>query len=462
MSEVVIDNLTRKLEERGASDIKMNEVDDNKNSLNRLGKIYLASLMQNGSRKRIIYGEDGKKIATFSDGKVEFNRADLSDEEKKGLFNLVEERFGLANLGKIANLSGKPRFQLKGGQDGSTLFDKLQIRDSEMAQKLPDGLTTDSLYEEFLTFIDSNELPQGAIIKNINAPIIPVIATRDGKVFEIPPSVLEFQGTDSQSLKFEREKNTLKEDENGKVVQFPENIARATEKARFKIVDKNNRNRDDEQYLSFKISTDYLHGTSDSKGSHYNTEVYYERVRKNESNYDLQKGTHGDTIFAEEIPPYDRVGEVSDKANEHREDLISDDSAQGEILEANIEKTDQIISSAIKNWGLDKIPERDANEVNRIMRNEIVESTKKINKEKQTSDAINSEITSTANEKAKYLDMAYKIAKDSNIYGIRDVYDEIMEIKSKNKEIDDMDLYKQVKEQIYGQRVLGDNFGGVA
>lgn len=447
------ERIVRKLTYQGATDVNVIESKD----LNyKLGKFFIASLMINGSRKRIVYGEDGKKIASISDGKIEFNKVNLTNEEKDQLLDVVENQFGLTNLGSIAQLSGKPRFQLKDERDGSTLFDKLQLRDSEMSQKLPDGLTISSLFEGgFLTYIDTKDLPQGAVIKNKEASIIPVIATSDGKVFEVPSSILEYQGNDPQSLKYEREKNTLKKDENGNVVQFPENVSRITEKARYRIRDNNNRNRDDEQYLTFRTSTDYLHGTSDSKG--YNTELYYERIPKNLSEEALKKGTQKPGIYSEEIPPYDRAEEISDKANEYREDLRSDDDAIGEFKEYQTKTMNQIIDGAIRNWGLDKVSERDAIEINRIMQAEIKEQIENIDNKNEIRDTINSEITKTANERAKYLDIAYKISKDSDIYGIKDVYDKIMEIKSKNTEIDDITLYKQIHEQCNSERVLGDN-----
>lgn len=136
--------------------------------------------------------------------------------------------------------------------------------------------------------------------------------------------------------------------------------------------------------------------------------------------------------------------------------------ARDEKIETTSKNLNQVISNAIREVGLDRIPERDAIEINKIMQSEIMEQTNNASKESHISDSINSEITSAANEKAKYLDMAYKIAKNSNIYGIRDVYDEIMKMKSKNNKIDDFSLYKQVKEQIDGQRVLGDKMGGIA
>ena len=434
MSKVVIDNLARKLEERGASDIEINEVDDNENSLNRLGKIYLASLMQHDSRKRIIYGEDGKKIATFSDGKVEFNREDLSDKEKEGLSNLVEERFGLANLGKIANLSGKPRFQLSRELDGSTIFGKLQLRDSEMAQNMPDGITMDSLFDGFITYINPKELPDNSSVKNKDAKLIPVITSKDGKnVFEIPPSVLECQDNDSQSLKYEREKNTLKEDENGNIVQAPENSARITELARFKIPDTNNRNRNDAEYFVFRTNNDYLKGTSDSKG--YNIELYYERVKKSESEYDLKKGTHGDMIFSEEIPPYDRAEEISDKANEHREDLETDDDARGEIRDR----------------------QRDDTELNQQRAQEEEDNKDKVKKQYEKYGQATTEVANQVNEREYYYQMAETIAKDSNIYGPNDVYKMMMKVKNENQELSDKQLKEAIQQLIEGERVLGDS-----
>lgn len=434
MSKVVIDNLARKLEERGASDIAINEVDDNENSLNRLGKIYVSSLMQNGSRKRIIYGENGKKIATFSDGKVEFNREDLSDKEKEGLSNLVEERFGLANLGKIANLSGKPRFQLSRELDGSTIFGKLQLRDSEMAQNMPDGITMDSLFDGFITYINPKELPDNSSVKNKDAKLIPVITSKDGKnVFEIPPSVLECQDNDSQSLKYEREKNTLKEDENGNIVQAPENSARITELARFKIPDTNNRNRNDAEYFVFRTNNDYLKGTSDSKG--YNIELYYERVKKSESEYDLKKGTHGDMIFSEEIPPYDRAEEISDKANEHRVDLGTDDDSRDEI----------------------KDRQRDAVELNGQRAQEEKINDDRIKEKYEKDGQSTAEVASQVNERNRYMKIAERINNAIDTYGANYVYDKLMDFKKKNQNISDEQLEAVVQQQLEGERVLGEN-----
>ena len=424
MSKVVIDNLARKLEERGASDIKINEVNDNENS----------SLMQNGSRKRIIYGEDGKKIATFSDGKVEFNREDLSNQEKEGLFNLVEERFGLANLGKIANLSGKPRFQLSRELDGSTIFGKLQLRDSEMAQNMPDGITMDSLFDGFITYINPKELPDNSSIKNKDAKLIPVITSKDGKnVFEIPPSVLECQDNDSQSLKYEREKNTLKEDENGNIVQAPENSARITELARFKIPDTNNRNRNDAEYFVFRTNNDYLKGTSDSKG--YNIELYYERVKKSESEYDLKKGTHGDMIFSEEIPPYDRAEEISDKANDHRADLGTDDDARDEIRDR----------------------QRDATELNQQRAQEEKNDADNVKEKYEKDGQSTAEVASQVNERNHYMKIAERINNATDTYGANYVYDKLMKVKKENQNISDEQLEAVVQQQLEGERVPGPN-----
>lgn len=434
MSKVVIDNLARKLEERGASDIEIKEVNDNENSLNRLGKIYLSSLMQNGSRKRIIYGENGKKIATFSDGKVEFNREDLSNEEKKELTNLVEERFGLANLEKIANLIGKPRFQLSRELDGSTIFGKLQLRDSEMAQNMPDGITMDSLFDGFITYINPKELPDNSSIKNKDAKLIPVITSKDGKnVFEIPPSVLECQDNDSQSLKYEREKNTLKEDENGNVVQAPENSARITELARFKIPDTNNRNRNDAEYFVFRTNNDYLKGTSDSKG--YNIELYYERVKKSESEYDLKKGTHGDMIFSEEIPPYDRAEEISDKANDHRADLGTDDDARDEIRDR----------------------QRDDTELNQQRAQEEKNDADNVKEKYEKDGQSTAEVASQVNERNHYMKIAERINKAIDTYGANYIYDKLMKVKKENQNISDEQLEAVVQQQLEGERVPGPN-----
>ena len=434
MSEVVIDNLARKLQERGASDIDISEVNDNETPLNRLGKIYVSSLMQNGSRKRIIYGEDGKKIATFSDGKVEFNREDLSNEEEEGLSNLVEERFGLANLGKIANLSGKPRFQLSRELDGSTIFGKLQLRDSEMAQNMPDGITMDSLFDGFITYINPKELPDNSSVKNKDAKLIPVITSKDGKnVFEIPPSVLECQDNDSQSLKYEREKNTLKEDENGNIVQAPENSARITELARFKIPDTNNRNRNDAEYFVFRTNNDYLKGTSDSKG--YNIELYYERVKKSESEYDLKKGTHGDMIFSEEIPPYDRAEEISDKANDHRADLGTDDDARDEIRDR----------------------QRDDTELNQQRAQEEKNDADNVKEKYEKDGQSTAEVASQVNERNHYMKIAERINNAIDTYGENYVYDKLMKVKKENQNISDEQLEAVVQQQLEGERVPGPN-----
>lgn len=181
----------------------------------------------------------------------------------------------------------------------------------------------------------------------------------------------------------------------------------------------------------------------------------YERL----ANRIINQCSEWDSIFDKETL-IQRIQELHESPVIEVDDQMVFYEIVGEITVKNrgisIEKMNQIISNAINNAGLNEISERDANEINEIMKDEMKIISQNVKERQQTSSSIDSKITEVANDRAKYLDMAYKISKKSNTYGIRDVYDEIMKIKEENKEINDVSLFAQAKERLTNQRIKGD------
>ena len=450
MSEIVYGTSAKKLpNEDGVKD----EIQQDKTKANMIKdvniggkKFKIASYQINGKIEFAVFDpeKEKKKIATynFKESRLEVKDGfEISDEEKSLLTDEIQKQYqnSLINLSNLINLSGKDRPLISLAteiDDRSPLYTELQLEESGMENRIPDGISISSFKDGFLTFIEPSELPEGIFIQHPDAKRIPIITTKNGNhIYTLDDRNLEWTGNDSQSLINERQKNTVASNEFGELDTPPANNMENTEYARFKLK-RTRGNGEEQRYLTVQESKKHKENGTLEHGASIE-EVWIERMSLSvgQSEHSLNTGLGG-TIYAEELKSYGTPDSVLESARVHREELSSPDDARLEVYE----EYSRIVSRTLKNVISEseyQVQIRGDKELNMQMKQEVEKHAIEMAKQGKQSDEIMAAITNYANEVVNYWEMANELAKSSN-YTAKEIFNEILKQKEEkpNKEVD--------------------------
>lgn len=464
MSEIVYGTSAKKLpNEDGVKD----EIQQDKTKANMIKdvniggkKFKIASYQINGKIEFAVFDpeKEKKKIATynFKESRLEVKDGfDISDGEKSLLTDEIQKEYqnSLINLSNLINLSGKDRPLISLAteiDDRSTLYTELQLEESGMENRIPDGISISSFKDGFLTFIEPSELPEGIYIEHPDAKRIPIITTKSGNhIYTLDDKNLEWTGNDSQGLINERQKNTVASNEFGEIDTPPANNMENTEYARFKL--KKARDGEEQKFLSVRESEQHRKNSILEHGASIE-EVWIERMSLSvgQSEHSLNTGLGG-TIYAEELKSYGTPDSVLESARVHREELSSPDDARLEVYEEYSRIAARTLKKAISESEY-QVQIRGDEELNMQMKQEVEKRAIEMAKQGKKSDEIMAAITDNANEVVNYWEMANNLAKSSN-YTAKEIFNEILKQKEEkpNKEVD----VNKVVDDLESQKVPG-------
>ncbi len=215
---------------------------------------------------------------------------------------------------------------------------------------------------------------------------------------------------------------------------------------------------DDLLTLEIRQNPKFIDESTSQRNDAHNIEMSLGVQNISKSENELQHGLRTQSI---KLEAYDEVNRVEEF--EQRRDFSNHTGGTDDEYEYK-HNYDKEIDIAFKTIGEEKYNVRDAQELNSELKEELTNHIEDMKKEGKNGQMITAEIANVVENRSRFWEIAHDIAEKSDIYGYRDVYEEIKLIGrqfkvEKNMELGDLtdnQIKELVQERLEGERVLGD------
>ena len=459
----------------------------NKDNEKRTKKLYSITMVIDGNEWDYIYDETGDRIARVNtngevipDDDIRFERDGEGEEDANNRFRenmRLSQPFQNDNQGRhIAdrkeqiNLSAEEKEQQKSNIEGKnnltnlididvevdssaaiidlyrTIYNGRRLRDmlaidQKLKDRLPEGINIEHL--NFMGVVNSDQLTaKDGKQREADATCVIMDDPRNPKqMIELDTSILKPRANLSKQENMTSDK-TSQHLGDAEIKKDATATTNTRQISTFEIPDagENISQPNDMITLEIRQNSKYIDESTSQRNNAHNIEFYIGIQDKSKSENEQKHGLKTQSIKIEAYDETNRVEEF-EMQRAFRNDYGVDDEFENK-------KTIQ---------GIDRNQERDAEELNQQMVHEEKEHNENINKKNEIESNINGEIANQVNEREHYMKMAEGIAKNSDTYGINDVYAKIMKVKDNNQELNDEQLQAVVQQELEDEKVLGDS-----
>lgn len=215
---------------------------------------------------------------------------------------------------------------------------------------------------------------------------------------------------------------------------------------------------DDLLTLEIRQNPKYIDESTSQRNDAHNIEMSLGVQNISKTENELQHGLNTQSIKLEAYDEVKRIEEI-----EQQRDFANHYGGVDDEYEYK-NNYDSDIDIAFKTIGEEKYHVRDAQELNKYLKEDLNKHIEEMKKQGKNGELVTAEIATVVENRSRYWEVAHDIANSSDVFGYIDVYYQICKIerdfKKENRELSDLtnnQIKELVQERLESERVLGES-----